>query len=356
MASPAMQAASLFQLDGHIQSVEPYGDGHINTTYLITTDQARYILQHMNTHVFPDTRALMRNIELVTQFLRDRGQETLDLVPTQEGTSYAELNGHPWRVYRFIEGTRSYNLTDDPAIFGATGEAFGKFQRDLAEFDASQLTETISDFHNTPKRFADFKQSVELDRAGRAAQVQSEIEFYLSREADAPIIVDALAEGTVPLRVTHNDTKLNNILMDAETGAARAVIDLDTVMPGSMLYDFGDSIRFGASTALEDEPDVSKVAFSPLLFTAYAQGFLKPLRNSVTPAEVELFARGARMMTFECGMRFLADYLDGDTYFATKYPEHNLVRAHTQIALLADMERHQAFMQDTVAQIVNQRM
>ena len=330
--------ADRFALDGAPRSITPYGDGHINTTYLIETDSRRYILQRMNTSVFPDTAGLMCNIELVTGALKAQGRETLDIVPTTDGASWCEADGGAWRVYAFIEGTVSYNLVPGPDVFREAGAAFGEFQEFLSDFDASQLTEPIAHFHDTPHRFADFQAALAADVKGRAAGCGREIEAYLSRADRYAAITDGLADGTVPLRVTHNDTKLNNILMDATTGKARAIIDLDTVMPGSMLYDFGDSIRFGASTALEDEKDLDKVHFSLDLFRAYTEGFVGRLRGSVTPREAELLPTSAIMMTLECGMRFLADYLAGDTYFATKYPEHNLVRTRTQIRLAEEME------------------
>ena len=335
----ALTAAECFTLDGPIESVAPYGDGHINHTFLVVTPKKRYILQRMNTTVFPDTAGLMRNIELVTGALKAQGRETLDLIPTHEGTSWCTVEGEPWRMYAFIEGTVSYNLVTDAAVFREAGAAFGEFQEFLAGFDASQLTEPIAHFHDTPHRFGDFKAALEADPLGRAAGCHEEIDFYLAHADQYARITDALADGSVPLRVTHNDTKLNNILMDATTGKARAIIDLDTVMPGSMLYDFGDSIRFGASTALEDEQDLNAVHFSTDLFRAYAEGFVGRVRGSITEREAELLPFSANMMTMECGMRFLADYLVGDTYFATRYPEHNLVRTRTQIKLVQEMEQ-----------------
>ncbi|KAA8821394.1 phosphotransferase enzyme family protein [Bifidobacterium vespertilionis] len=334
--------ASRFQLEGTVETIEPYGDGHINVTYLVVTSQRRYILQKMNTAIFPDTANLMRNIELVTAFLREQGQETLDIVPTATGASYLQDDSGAWRVYRFIEDTISYNLVPDADVFRDAGAAFGSFQNRLAGFDASQLTETIARFHDTPNRFNAFKAALAADTQSRAATCRPEIDFYLEHADVYPTIVIGLGNGSIPLRVTHNDTKLNNILMDAGTHKARAIIDLDTVMPGSMLYDFGDSIRFGASTALEDEPDLSKVHFSTDLFRAYTEGFVGELRHSITNREAELLPLGARMMTLECGMRFLTDYLSGDTYFATKYPEHNLVRCRTQIQLVREMEQKAA--------------
>ena len=332
------EIAAQFDLGADVRDIAPYGDGHINHTYLATTDDTRYILQRMNTDIFPDTEHLMRNVELVTAYLRGKGKETLDIVPTRDGRTYLSDDTGEWRVYRFIEDTVSYNLVPDADVFRESGAAFGEFQNDLAGFDASQLTETIAHFHDTPHRFEDFKTALAADVKGRAATCRDEIAFFLDHADEYATITDALADGSIPLRVTHNDTKLNNILMDAATGKARAIIDLDTIMPGSMLYDFGDSIRFGASTALEDEKDLDKVHFSTDLFRAYAEGFVGALRDSITDREAQLLPMGAKMMTMECGMRFLADYIAGDTYFATKYPEHNLVRARTQIKLVQEME------------------
>ncbi|KFJ01199.1 phosphotransferase enzyme family protein [Bifidobacterium stellenboschense] len=344
--------AERFRLDGDVTRVAPYGDGHINATYLVETTDGRAILQRMNTTVFPDTFHLMRNIELVTAFLRAQGQETLDIIPTRDGSTYLEDATGAWRMYVFIEDTVSYNLVTDAAVFRAAGGAFGAFQNQLSGFDASQLTETIAHFHDTPKRFRDFLAALDRDAMGRAAGCPDEIAFFRGRDGRYATITDGLADGTIPLRVTHNDTKLNNILMDARDGHARAIIDLDTVMPGSLLYDFGDSIRFGASTALEDERDLDKVHFSLDLFRSYAEGFLGELGGAVTAREAELLPTGAWMMTVECGMRFLADHLAGDIYFATRYPEHNLVRARTQIRLASEMEEQADAMAAVVADVM----
>jgi N-acetylhexosamine 1-kinase len=331
--------ASQFFLDGTVESVVPYGGGHINVTYLVVTDKSRYILQKMNTSVFPNTVQLMKNIELVTGFLRSRGQETLDLIPTQSGESWLDAPSGKYRTYKFIENTVYYDLVPNAAIFRDAGAAFGNFQNDLANFDAKELSETIPHFHDTPHRFLDFKAALAEDRVGRADDCREEIDFYLSHEKQYSVVTDGLSNASIPLRVTHNDTKLNNILMDETTHKARAIIDLDTVMPGSLLFDFGDSIRFGASTALEDEQDLSKVHFSTEFFRAYAEGFVGQVRPSITEREVDLLPFSANLLTLECGMRFLADYLAGDTYFATAYPEHNLVRSRTQIKLVQEMEQ-----------------
>ncbi len=329
--------AEKFEIAGEVLSVEPYGEGHINVTYLVTTTARRYILQQMNTNVFPDSENLMKNICAVTEFLRARGTETLRVVPTKEGRPYF-AGEHNFRLYDFIEGTVTYQTAPNEKVFRNAGRAFGEFQNALAAFDASVLTETIPRFHDTPKRFADFRAALEADALGRAETCEEEIAFLLAHAGTLGDCVEGLRTGALPLRVTHNDTKLNNILMDAATDEARAVIDLDTVMPGSMLYDFGDAIRFGASTAAEDERDLSKVHFSLDLFRAYAEGYLSAVKASITPREAELLPYGAYLMTVECGMRFLADYLAGDVYFKTKCADHNLVRARTQLRLAAEME------------------
>ncbi|MBQ7879618.1 MAG: aminoglycoside phosphotransferase family protein [Clostridia bacterium] len=331
------KVADEFALAGTVTEICPYGEGHINLTLLVTTTEKRYIMQKMNTRVFPDSDGLMANICGVTEHLKARGIETLSVVPTKAGAPY--LKGDEcYRVYDFIENTVTYQTASNIDVFRNSGKAFGEFQNYLAEFDASKLTEVIKQFHDTPKRFRDFKAALEADAFDRAKDCKEEIEFILSHENTYGIAMDGLKDGSLPLRVTHNDTKLNNILMDEKTGAARAVIDLDTIMPGSMLFDFGDSIRFGASTAAEDEKDLTKVHFDINLFKAYAEGYCGAVKNSITKREAELLPYGSYLMTIECGMRFLADYLSGDTYFATKYAGHNLVRCRTQIRLASEME------------------
>ena len=343
--------AESFCLQGEITEICPYGEGHINLTLLVTTTEKRYIMQKMNTRVFSDPDSLMANIVGVTEHLKARGIETLNVVPTKSGESF--LKGVDcYRVYDFIENTVTYQSASDKEVFKNSGKAFGEFQNYLAEFDASKLTETIKRFHDTPNRFANFKAALAEDKLGRAKECKDEIDFILSHENTYGIAMDGLKDGSLPLRVTHNDTKLNNILMDAETGAARAVIDLDTIMPGSMLFDFGDSIRFGASTAAEDEKDLTKVHFDIELFKAYAEGYCSAVKDSITAREAELLPYGAYLMTIECGMRFLADYLAGDTYFATKYPGHNLVRCRTQIRLASEMEAQFKEMGKIIADIL----
>ncbi|MBO5412502.1 MAG: aminoglycoside phosphotransferase family protein [Clostridia bacterium] len=343
--------AEKFCIAGEVLEIVPYGEGHINQTLLVTTTEKRYIMQKMNTKVFSDPDGLMGNICGVTEHLRARGIETLYVVPTKDGAPFLK-EADCYRVYDFIENTVTYQTVTDKEVFKNSGKAFGEFQNYLAEFDASKLTETIKRFHDTPKRFADFKTALEADAFDRAKECKEEIEFILARESTYSVVMDGLKDGSLPLRVTHNDTKLNNILMDAETGKARAVIDLDTIMPGSMLFDFGDSIRFGASTAAEDEKDLSKVHFDIELFKAYAEGYCGAVKDSITPREAELLPYGAYLMTIECGMRFLADYLSGDTYFATKYKGHNLVRCRTQIRLADEMEKNFENMKKIIQEIL----
>ena len=334
------RAADLFALEGEVIYNQPYGDGHIGVTHLVKTTKKNYILQKINRFVFPEPEKLMENIENVTDFLYARGVETLRLVPLKTGGNLLKLDDEYFRVYVFIENTVYYQTITDENIFRNAGGAFGNFQNMLADFDASVLHETIAKFHDTPKRFRDFEAALAANASGRADTCRAEIEFVLSKKDTLDKVTKGLADGSIPLRVTHNDTKLNNILMDAKTGEARAIIDLDTVMPGSMLYDFGDSIRFGASTAAEDEKDLDKVHFSVALFKAYAEGFYGAVKNSITPAEKALLPYSGYLMMMECGMRFLADYIAGDVYFATAYPEHNLIRCRTQFRLAQETWDH----------------
>lgn len=328
---------NFFVLNGKVLTIEPYGNGHINITLLVTTDKERYIMQIMNTNVFKDSDGLMKNICAVTEHLAKKGIETLQVVPTKDGKSYHK-GEQCVRFYKFIENTVTYQSAEDQEAFKNSGKAFGEFQNELSDFAAGVLSETIPNFHNTPDRFEKFKTALEKDVVKRKQDCEKEAAFLLERKDTYSKITDGLGNKTLPLRVTHNDTKLNNILMDATTKKARAIIDLDTVMPGSLLYDFGDSIRFGASTAAEDEKDLSKVDFDICLFEAYASGFISAVENSITDEEIRLLPYSAYLMTIECGMRFLTDYLSGDTYFRIHYPEHNLVRARTQLKLAYKMQ------------------
>lgn len=340
-------ALSQFQLSDRVRSCRSYGSGHINDTFLVEADR-KYILQRINTEVFKKPAELMENISLVCSYMKeemtytggDPEREALTLVPTRTGQCFFEdANGNFFRVYLFIEGTTTYNLVEKPEHFYESAYAFGRFQNLLSGFPAHRLYVTIPDFHHSVKRFADFKQAVAADPVSRRKDCKREIEFFYQHEKDLSYALDLLRKNELPLRVSHNDTKLNNILFDTKTGKALCIIDLDTIMPGLSIFDFGDSIRFGANTAEEDERDLSRVSLSLPLYSTYVKGFLAGANGKLTPLEIESLPEGAKIMTLECGMRFLADYLEGDIYFHTARPSHNLDRARTQIALVQDMER-----------------
>ena len=318
-------------------SIQPYGEGHINHTYIVTTDKKRYILQTINEYVFPDIDGLMNNICSVTEHLDGKGAETLSIIHTKDGRSYVR-DGEPYRLFAFNENTITLQTISDERVFKNIGYAFGAFQNQLADFDATTLVEVIPDFHNTPKRFDNFVKALNADSCDRAKVCKNEIQFVLDRKDTLNKVTEGIKDGSIPLRVTHNDTKINNILVDAVTGAARAVVDLDTVMPGSLLYDFGDAVRFGAATAREDEADLNKVDISLRLYKAYAEGFYSAVKESITAKEKELLAYSVYLMTFEVGMRFLTDYLDGDKYFSINYEGHNLIRAKNQLKMVKEIE------------------
>lgn len=347
------EAVGQFAIKGELIERRPYGNGHINDTFLLVFetpegDRKPYILQRMNHVIFKDPEKLMENMVHVTEYLRkviadqggDPDRETLNVVRTVSGDSfYKDSNGSYWRVFLFIEDTLCLEKVESPKDFYDSAAAFGNFQRMLSAYPAQQLHETIPNFHNTPSRFRDLKKAVEEDRFGRAGLAREEIAFALARKDETSVLTDLLKEGRLPLRVTHNDTKLNNILFDRATRRALCIIDLDTVMPGLALYDFGDSIRFGASTGAEDEQDLSKVEVDLGLFEAFTRGFLEGCGGSLTPKEIEMLPMGAKLMTYECGIRFLGDFLSGDSYFKIHREGHNLDRARTQFKLVADMEK-----------------
>ena len=325
----------------------PYGNGHINDTFLVVVGK-RYIMQRMNTAIFTKPVELMANIVGVTEYIREQARlqggdalrASLVVVPTLAGNNYfCDSNGLYWRVYDFCERTITRERVENANDFYTCGKAFGGFQQMLAGYPAEQLTESIANFHNTPWRYDNLMKAVEKDICGRLKDVLPEVEFARARKEFCKTLENAREAGTLPLRVTHNDTKLNNILFDEVTGEPVCVIDLDTIMPGYSVNDFGDSIRFGANTAVEDETDLSKVSIDLDLFRVYAKGFLEGCNGRLTETEIELLPIGAMMMTMECGMRFLTDYLEGDTYFRIHREHHNLDRARNQFALVADMEK-----------------
>jgi Ser/Thr protein kinase RdoA (MazF antagonist) len=353
---------SNFALDGTPISLKPLGCGHINSTFLVKCDNGnKYNFQKINNHVFKDVDALMNNIDSVTSFLKEKtianggnpDRETLTVVKTKDGKNYYKENDDAyWRVYLFVDDVITLQVIENPEHFYYAGKAFGNFQKLLADFPAEKLAETIPNFHNTVSRYADFEAQIAANRSGRANEAEEEIAFARKYKWLAEELYPLIAKGELPLRVTHNDTKLNNVLLDKETGKPVCVIDLDTVMPGLSLYDYGDSMRFGTNPAAEDEKDLSKVYSDLVLFEEYTKGFLEECGAALTKKEIELLPISALVMTYECGIRFLADFVDGDHYFHTERPEHNLDRARTQFKLVADMEAKLPEMKAIVAKYI----
>lgn len=337
------QLISKFNVKGNPCECSRYGHGHINETYLVTCDSGiNYILQKVNKHVFTKPEQLMENIAATTAYIAQHSKDpraSLHLVLTKDGKAYhKDSDGEYWRMYDFVHSTICLQKAEGPMDCYYSGLAFGRFQGQLTGFPAETLHEPIKDFHNTPVRYEQLHAAMKVNYQNRIELCRKELEFALAREQEAGAIVDKLSSGELPLRVTHNDTKLNNILFDFDTRTPLCVIDLDTIMPGSFLYDYGDAIRSGASTAMEDEKDLGKVWCDMELFRAYTKGFLEGCNGSLTDLEVQMLPMGAKLMTLECGIRFLADYLNGDIYFRTHYADQNLARTRTQFKLVADME------------------
>lgn len=351
-----------FQYNGRLVRGCAYGNGHINDTYFLTFQTSgmgniKAILQKMNKDVFKKPEEVMENVMGITAHLRERiikrggdpERETLNVIPAYDNKPYyCDSYGDYWRSYKFITDATSYDVVEKPEHFYESALAFGNFQCMLADYPVETLNETIKGFHDTKARFASFKRAVEEDVVKRASSVKEEIRFVLDRENVADYFADIQAEGELPIRVTHNDTKLNNIMIDNKTGKGICVVDLDTVMPGLAMNDFGDSIRFGASTATEDERDLKKVSCDMELFDLYTKGFIEGCAGRLTDREIELLPMGAKVMTFECGMRFLTDYLQGDRYFKIHREGHNLDRCRTQFKLVEDMEKKWDTMQEIV--------
>lgn len=332
-----------FPTDGQPVDCEQIKSGHINQTWCVTTDTgARYILQWINQYVFPNVSALMNNMSAISAFLakRERGRTPMiRYLDTREGTSYFDDGqGGAWRAYRFVDNSICVQRPESDSDFYECARAFGHFQYALSEFPAEKLEETIVNFHNTPDRYRQLREAVTNDAVGRVGEVGEELLWLYAHENAACRLHRMRLSGELPVRATHNDTKINNVLLDEHTRKAICVIDLDTVMPGLSAFDFGDAIRFGASTAAEDERDLKKVSLDLHLFRVFTRGFVKAC-PSLTEKEREVLPLGAFTMTLECGMRFLTDYLMGDKYFSIDYPAHNLDRARAQLALAKDMER-----------------
>lgn len=355
-----------YAFEGQLEAVVTHGCGHINDTFAVTYEEmdgkmTRYILQRVNTNIFKDPEALMNNVSGIIEHIKkkvvaeggDVLRESLDIIRTTEGKDfYMSEEGGCWRCYRFIEGAHTYQIVENPEHLYHSGKGFGKFQQQLADYPADQLVETIPNFHHTAKRYEDFLEVLAQDSMGRRSEVGEEIAFVKARHEDMKVVVEALAEGKLPIRVTHNDTKFNNVMIDDVTGEAVCVIDLDTVMPGSILYDFGDAIRSSTNTAEEDEADLEKVSMDLGLFEQFTKGFLEAAGASLTPLEIAYLPFSAKLMTLECGMRFLTDYINGDTYFKIHRPNHNLDRARNQFKLVGDMESKEQLMKAIVEQYI----
>ena len=359
------EALAAFDFGAPVVGALRYGQGHINDTFVVHTQPEdrccrRFILQRMSAAAFKHPDELMENITGVTEYLGreiekhggDRDREAMRVLRPRDGdaTFFTDSAGGAWRVYPFVEGTICYQSAESPELFAASGRAFGRFQRLLGGYPAETLHETIPNFHNTEDRLAKFKAALAADPLGRAKNCGPEIQFVLDREADCSVALNAMREGKLPLRVTHNDTKLNNVLMDEETREGVCIIDLDTVMPGLVIYDFGDSIRFGANHSAEDEKDLSKVNLDVDLFSVYTAAFLEGAGGSLTNEEIEYLPWGAKLMTLECGIRFLTDYIDGDHYFHINREGQNLDRCRTQFKLVSDMEARWAELEAIVSQ------
>lgn len=343
-----IKAVNTFLPNEKLLSCENLGNGHINSTFLVTTDKDQYSLQIINTNIFKDVDGLMSNLQKVTHHIRkkakidgdDPQRATLRFLPAPDGKRYLLIGEKAYRMYEYIDKAITIEKMENPEHFYAAGIAFGNFAQLLSDFDASELVETIKNFHNTVSRYGDFERAIEENLSNRLDEVEKEVEFIKARRDFMSMFVDRLENGTLPLRVTHNDTKINNVLFDEITGAPAAVIDLDTVMPGSYLYDFGDAIRSGATHAAEDEKNLDLVDFDLELYEAFTKGYLSKCGKSLTPVEIEMLPYASIMLTLECGMRFLTDHLNGDTYFRIHRYGHNLDRTRTQLKLVYLMEQN----------------
>ncbi len=355
--------ASLFQIPGTIYSIRTVCHGHINATYdvkmMIDGEKRRFVFQKINRYVFKNPQQIMQNIELITTHIAKKLEEAgksrdgvMHFAHKADGSNYHIVDDGFWRISEFVPNITTFSTCDDPDMLRSAGAAFGDFQIYLSDFDANCLYETIPNFHNTRMRIETLMKHAEADLLGRVPEVQVELDKIRTFTPQAIRLVELIEEGKLPLRVTHNDTKINNILFDRDTKEAKTVIDLDTVMPGLVAYDFGDAIRFAANKAAEDEADLDKVGIDMTLYRAFAEGFVPTLAASLTAEEIRTLALGAFVMTAEVGIRFLDDYISGDTYFKIAYEKHNLVRARCQIELAEDMLRHMDEMNAVIDEIV----
>lgn len=340
-----------YNIQGTLIKIEENTSGNINKTYIVTYDNNgkidKYLVQRINNSVFMEPYKLMKNIEGITTFInkkynlnKDNNHKTLEVLKTKNNNLLCEVGDNKmyFRIYKYINNAIAYNYSEDINIVRNTGKAFGNFQKLLTDYPLNKLEETIKDFHNTPKRLKQLLKDIKIDPKKRALDCAKLIVYILQREDICSTITDKLAAEEIPFRVTHNDTKVNNVLMNKDTGDFLAVIDLDTVMPGSLLFDYGDGIRSTASNAKEDEKDLNKVYINLDLFEAYTDGFMSEMADYLTETEVSLMAESIRIITLELAIRFLNDYINGDTYFKIDYENHNLDRAINQLKLVSDIE------------------
>lgn len=364
MKEKIARVAGHFGLEGEVRDVAVVSNGNINCTYDVTIrnygEEHRYIFQKLNIFVFKNPKRIMGNIRRITEHISSKLEEkgesqdhVMHFYKTAEGKNYYMRNQGFWRVSDFVPNTETYNTCDDLERLRSAGRAFGEFQMMLSDFDATQLYETIPNFHNTRSRIAVMLRHVNEDPCGRADEVAAEIEQIKAWKPLAIRLNELIDSEELPLRVTHNDTKINNLLFDRDTHEAKTVIDLDTVMPGLAAHDFGDAVRFAANTAVEDEPNLANVSLDMDRFRAFAEGFVPPITHSLTQMEVDTLALGAFVITVELAVRFLDDYITGDQYFKTLYPGHNLVRARCQLALAADMHRRMDEMNAIIREIAS---
>ena len=353
-----------YALKGEILKIENYGYGHINKTIKITTQDGdskfEYILQQINRKLFKNVGKLMNNINLISLHLQkkcrerngDIQREVLRVIPTKTNKTYCRVKGKYYRIYHFIKNSVCLQQTDQPEVFELVGKAFGDFEKDLADFDATRLYPILKNFHNTKIRYYSYLEVFKKDKFDRVKNVENLHKIIVKRSKYANILVNLEKNGKLPIRVTHNDTKLNNIVLDKNTLKPLAILDLDTVMPATLLYDFGDAIRFGCNTASEEEQDLLKVGFNLKLFESFAKGYLSSLKDTLTKNEIKCLAISPLVITFELAIRFLTDYLDGDKYFKINFECQNLIRAKVQLKLLLEMEKNYKEMQKIIKKYI----
>ena len=344
-----------FNIVGNIIDIAPYGNGHINKTYRVVTSEDEYILQQINSYAFKDVNSLMNNIDIVTRFIRKKGGDSLEIVPTKEGHLYLYDGDKYFRIYEFVKHSVCHETVGkDLSLASKLGAAFGKFHHLLAELDASLLKDTIPNFHNTPKRYLNFYEAYNLASEEKKEIAKKEIAFILGQKETYSQVTEGIKKGEVKLHITHNDPKINNILFDEKTGEVLCVIDLDTVMSGSVLYDIGDSFRSLFTGSNEDNRDTSLLKVNIQVFKTYIKSYLQEMKGDLTKREIELIPYSIYLLTIECGMRFLEDYLRGNVYFHVAYDDHNLIRSRTQIALAKDVLQNLEKLSQIVKEIVEE--